>query len=62
MKPEKVGKSLQEKNKIALQEFLEYRKQKEAKERLQEALAYYEDAYDEYEDEDDGDNRKYRYG
>lgn len=45
----------------ALEEFLVYRKQKEAKERLQEFLAYYEDTY-EYENDDNEDDRKYRYG
>lgn len=57
----KSDKSLYDRDITALEEFLAYRKQKEAKERLQEALAYYEDAY-ENEYEDNGDNRKYRYG
>lgn len=57
----KSEKSLYEKNRFALQEFLVYRKQKEAKERLLETLAYYEDTY-EYENDDNEDDRKYRYG
>jgi len=59
LKLEKSYKNLHERNRTALREFLEYRKQKEMKEKAQEIIAYYEDAYDEYQDDED--SRKYRY-
>jgi len=56
----KSERSLYERNRAALKEFLAYRKQKEAKEKLQEALAYYEENYC-FDDGENEDNRTHRY-
>lgn len=53
-------KNLQDRNRIVLQEFLEYRKKKEVREKLQ-AMLYYEDIYGDTYYEDDTDSRKYQY-